>query len=146
MRTVPAGGQLFRRLGRGSANSARRSTGEPTDIKTDTGKIGPAKATNAPPGSFAFSGHDRTHVHMVQADPSGRFVLHVDLGLDKIFIWKFDDAARQADSERPARDLTAARRRSAAFSLPPERTLALLHSGRSLDHRAVRLRCRRPDG
>jgi 6-phosphogluconolactonase (cycloisomerase 2 family) len=28
---------------------------------------------------------------MVQADPSGRFVLHVDLGLDKIFIWKFDD-------------------------------------------------------
>jgi 6-phosphogluconolactonase len=64
--------------------------GEPTDIKTDTGKIGPAKPTNAPPGSFAFSGHDRTHVHMVQADPSGKFVLHVDLGLDKIFVSKFD--------------------------------------------------------
>src|ERR1043165_6443678 len=42
--------------------------GEPTDIKTDSGKIGPTKATNAPPGSFAFSGHDRTHVHMVEAD------------------------------------------------------------------------------
>lgn len=65
--------------------------GEPSDIKTDTGKVGPAKPTNAPPGSFAFSGHDRTHVHMVQADPSGKFVLHVDLGLDKIFIWKFDE-------------------------------------------------------
>ena len=64
--------------------------GEPTDVKTDTGKIGPATPTNAPPGSFAFSGHDRTHVHMVQADPSGKFVLHVDLGLDKIFVWKFD--------------------------------------------------------
>jgi 6-phosphogluconolactonase len=64
--------------------------GEATDIKTDTGKIGPAKPTNAPPGSFAFSGHDRTHVHMAQADPSGKFVLHVDLGLDKIFISKFD--------------------------------------------------------
>ncbi len=35
--------------------------GEASDIKTDAGKIGPAKATNAPPGSFAFSGHDRTH-------------------------------------------------------------------------------------
>ena len=27
-------------------------------------------------GTFAFSGHDRTHAHMIQADPSGRFVLH----------------------------------------------------------------------
>ena len=63
---------------------------EATDIRNDTGKIGPARATNAPPGSFAFSGHDRTHAHMIQADPSGRFVLHVDLGLDRIFVWKFD--------------------------------------------------------
>jgi len=65
--------------------------GEPSDVKNDTGKIGPTKATNAPPGSFAFSGHDRTHAHMIQADPSGRFVVHVDLGLDKIYVWKFDD-------------------------------------------------------
>jgi 6-phosphogluconolactonase (cycloisomerase 2 family) len=27
---------------------------------------------------------------MIEADPSGRFVLHVDLGLDQIFVWKFD--------------------------------------------------------
>jgi 6-phosphogluconolactonase len=65
--------------------------GVATDFKNDSGKIGPTKAMNAPPGSFAFSGHDRTHAHMIQADPSGRFVLHVDLGLDKIFIWKFDE-------------------------------------------------------
>lgn len=64
--------------------------GEATDVENDVGKIGPAKATNAPPGSFAFSGHDRTHAHMIQADPSGRFVLHVDLGLDQIFVWRFD--------------------------------------------------------
>jgi 6-phosphogluconolactonase (cycloisomerase 2 family) len=64
--------------------------GDATDIKKPAGKLGPTKATNAPPGSFAFSGHDRTHAHMIQADPSGRFVLHVDLGLDKIFVWKFD--------------------------------------------------------
>src|SRR5438477_4785754 len=65
--------------------------GAATDIKNDAGKIGPTRATNAPPGSFAFSGHDRTHAHMIQADPSGRFVLHADLGLDQIFVWKFDE-------------------------------------------------------
>jgi 6-phosphogluconolactonase len=63
---------------------------EPSDVKAPTGTIGPTRATHAPPGSFAVSGHDRTHAHMIHADPSGRFVLHVDLGLDKIFIWRFD--------------------------------------------------------
>jgi 6-phosphogluconolactonase (cycloisomerase 2 family) len=64
---------------------------EPSDVKVDAGTIGPRRATHAPPGSFAVSGHDRTHAHMIQADPSGKFVLHVDLGLDKIFVWAFDD-------------------------------------------------------
>lgn len=64
--------------------------GPATDVKNDAGKLGPTTAPHAPPGSFAFSGHDRTHAHMIQADPSGRFVLHVDLGLDQIFVWKFD--------------------------------------------------------
>jgi 6-phosphogluconolactonase len=64
--------------------------GTATDIQEDEGEIGPTRATNAPPGSFAFSGHDRTHAHMIESDPTGRFVFHVDLGLDKIFIWRFD--------------------------------------------------------
>jgi 6-phosphogluconolactonase len=65
--------------------------GGASDIKIDAGVVGRTRATNAPPGSFAFSGHDRTHAHMIQSDPRGRFVLHSDLGLDKIFVWKFDD-------------------------------------------------------
>jgi 6-phosphogluconolactonase len=69
------------------------SLGEATCIQVDEGPIGPTTAVNAPPGSFAFSGHDRTHAHMIQADPSGRFVLHVDLGLDRIYVWKFDSQA-----------------------------------------------------
>jgi len=64
--------------------------GEATEVKHDAGKVGPTRATNAPPGSFAFSGHDRTHAHQIQADPAGRFVLHVDLGLDRIYVWRFD--------------------------------------------------------
>jgi 6-phosphogluconolactonase len=66
------------------------SLGEATEVKKDAGKIGPTKATNAPPGSFAISGHDQTHAHMIEADPSGKFVIHVDLGLDQILVWKFD--------------------------------------------------------
>src|SRR4030095_9657146 len=65
--------------------------GTATDVKEDSGTAGPRKEPNAPPGSFAFSGHDRTHAHMIHADASGRFVLHADLGLDRIFIWKFDE-------------------------------------------------------
>lgn len=64
--------------------------GEPSDIQNDNGPLGPTRAVHAPPGSFAISGHDHTHAHMIQSDPSGRYVLHVDLGLDEILIWKFD--------------------------------------------------------
>ena len=76
--------------------------GEATDIRQDEGGIGPARATNAPPGSHAFSGHDHTHAHMIQADPSGRFVLHVDLGLDRIFVWKFDEQRGALSPNDPA--------------------------------------------
>jgi 6-phosphogluconolactonase (cycloisomerase 2 family) len=75
--------------------------GDATDVKLDAGKLGPSRATSAPPGSMAFSGHDRTHAHMIQADPNGRFVLHVDLGLDRIFVWKFDGAAGMLTPNEP---------------------------------------------
>ncbi len=65
--------------------------GPATDVKTDSGRIGPARPTHAPPGTFAFSGHDRTHAHMIQADASGRFVVHAELGLDVIYVWKFEE-------------------------------------------------------
>ena len=75
--------------------------GKATDIKYDAGKIGPTKATHAPPASFAISGHDRTHTHLIQSDPSGQFVLHVDLGLDQILIWKFDVSTGALMSNAP---------------------------------------------
>lgn len=64
--------------------------GRASDVKIDSGEIGPTRAVHAATGSFAFSGHDRTHAHQISTDPTGNFVMHVDLGLDKIFIWKFD--------------------------------------------------------
>jgi 6-phosphogluconolactonase len=82
--------------------------GEATDIQHDAGKIGPTKAASAPPGSFAFSGHDRTHAHMIQSDPAGHFVLHADLGLDQIFVWKFNEQTGTLTPNDPP-----------AVSLPP---------------------------
>lgn len=67
--------------------------GAATDVRKHEGTVGPRNATSAPPGSFAISGHERPHAHMVQADPSGRFVMAADLGLDQIFVWRFDATA-----------------------------------------------------
>lgn len=64
--------------------------GAATDVKTESGPVGPAHAASAPPGSFAISGHDHPHAHMIQSDPSGRFVISSDLGTDRLMIWKFD--------------------------------------------------------
>lgn len=75
--------------------------GRAVDLKIDEGPIGPRRAKNAPKGSFAFSGHDRTHAHMIAADSSGRHVLHVDLGLDQILVWKFDQQTGQLAANDP---------------------------------------------
>ena len=76
--------------------------GPATDVKEDTGTPGPTHATNAPPGSFAISGHEKPHAHMIQADPSGRFVMAADLALDQILIWKFDVEKGKLSPNQPA--------------------------------------------
>lgn len=47
-------------------------------------------ATNAPPGSFAFSAHEgpNGHPHQMEADPSNRWVLGTDAGQDRIYVWR----------------------------------------------------------
>ncbi len=66
------------------------SLGPAIDVKHDEGAVGPARAIDAPRGSFAESGHDAPHAHYVESDPSGRFVLHTDLGQDRIHVWRFE--------------------------------------------------------
>jgi 6-phosphogluconolactonase (cycloisomerase 2 family) len=75
--------------------------GPATDVKHDQGPLGPPHASSAPPGSFAISGHDSVHAHMIQADPSGRFVLAADLALDRILIWKFDASSGTLSPNNP---------------------------------------------
>lgn len=66
------------------------SLGAPTDVHQDSGAIGSTKATNAPEGSFAISGHDIPHAHMIQVSPDNKFVLHTDLAQDRIYIYRLD--------------------------------------------------------
>jgi 6-phosphogluconolactonase (cycloisomerase 2 family) len=82
--------------------------GAATEVINDEGQPGPVHAANAPRGSFAISGHDRSHAHMVQADPSGRFVLSTDLGLDEILVWRFDvETGKLRPGDSPAVKLPA---------------------------------------
>jgi 6-phosphogluconolactonase (cycloisomerase 2 family) len=62
------------------------------DIHHDTRSLGAAKAANASSGSYAVSGHDAPHAHMIAPDPQGKFVLATDLGQDRIYAYRFDQA------------------------------------------------------
>jgi 6-phosphogluconolactonase len=72
------------------------SLGNPTAVVSDTSAcspacpVGPTHAAKAPPGSFAISGHDAPHAHMIQADAAGNFVIANDLGLDRTIIWSLN--------------------------------------------------------
>jgi 6-phosphogluconolactonase (cycloisomerase 2 family) len=66
------------------------SLGAAADIHRDKGSVGAAQATHAPLGSFAVSGHDAPHAHMIAPDPQNRFVLATDLGQDRIYSYGFD--------------------------------------------------------
>jgi 6-phosphogluconolactonase (cycloisomerase 2 family) len=65
--------------------------GSATDIHIDSGHLGGTQATNGLPGSYAVSGHDAAHAHMIAPDPKGRFVLATDLGQDRIYTYRFDE-------------------------------------------------------
>jgi 6-phosphogluconolactonase len=66
--------------------------GSAIDVHTDTANLGSKHATSAPRGSFAVSGHDRPHAHMIAATPGNKFVLATDLAQDRLYVYKFDSA------------------------------------------------------
>jgi 6-phosphogluconolactonase len=67
--------------------------GAATYVHQDTGSLGPTIPSTAPTGSFAFSGHDKPHAHMIHADPGNHFVLQTDLGQDRIYVSQLDPIA-----------------------------------------------------
>jgi 6-phosphogluconolactonase len=71
-------------------------------VQQDTDNVGPIHATNAPPGSFAISGHDAPHAHMIQADAAGTFVFGTDLGQDRIYSWTLNRGTGKLIANTPA--------------------------------------------
>jgi 6-phosphogluconolactonase len=66
------------------------SLSEAIAMHRDAEGLGSTKAKDAPSGSFAISGHDAPHSHMIQCDPQNRFVLQTDLGQDRIYVYRLD--------------------------------------------------------
>lgn len=64
------------------------------------GSLGATKASAAPPGSFAISGHDAPHAHMIAPSPDNKFVLATDLGQDRIYSYAFDAQTGQLSAPR----------------------------------------------
>jgi 6-phosphogluconolactonase (cycloisomerase 2 family) len=64
--------------------------GPAVDIHRDDSFVGSTHATDGSPGSYAISGHDAPHAHMIAADPRNRFVLATDLGQDRIYTFRLD--------------------------------------------------------
>ncbi|WP_337264455.1 MULTISPECIES: lactonase family protein [unclassified Serratia (in: enterobacteria)] len=65
--------------------------GEASSVQQAEGPAGAAKPAGAVEGSFAISDHNGPHAHMIASDPSGNFVFSTDLGLDRIYQWRFDN-------------------------------------------------------
>lgn len=76
--------------------SPNGSLGPAVDVQNDASAcavqcpVGPTHAQNAPPGSFAISGHTAPHAHMIQPTSAGDFVIVNDLGLDLTIVWQLD--------------------------------------------------------
>jgi 6-phosphogluconolactonase (cycloisomerase 2 family) len=79
------------------------SLGAAVDVRRDSDSVGSVQPRNAPAGSFAFSGHDAPHAHMIAADPANQFVLATDLGQDRIYSYRFDSATGKltANGDQP---------------------------------------------
>jgi 6-phosphogluconolactonase (cycloisomerase 2 family) len=69
------------------------SLADAADVKQDVDAVGPINAAGGPSGSFAISGHDAPHGHMIESDRSGRFVYWADLGQDRLYFSAFNEAS-----------------------------------------------------
>jgi 6-phosphogluconolactonase len=64
--------------------------GAASDVHRDVGHLGSTQPEDAPKGSYAVSGHDAPHAHMIAADPQGKYVLATDLGQDRLYTYRLD--------------------------------------------------------
>jgi len=141
---VRAGGQLLAAAPSRCCRFLRRPTRPRHGGQKRRRHDRPAKAANAPPGSFAFSGHDRTHAHMIQSRYRGSIRLHAT------WVWT------NLHSGSSTTGGNADRRGNAFDVLPPgdargtststQRTLVLFVQEEGSNIGRLRLRAPRRDG
>lgn len=66
--------------------------GDLVDLYKPTGPKSPERAEDDPPGNYSASSHAHSRVHMVSFDPSGRYLIADDAGLDQVHVLKLDPA------------------------------------------------------
>lgn len=66
------------------------------------GQLGPASAVVQHTGGSVHPRQAGPHAHMIVPDPSGDYVLAVDLGLDQILAYRLDAASGRLDAVEPA--------------------------------------------
>lgn len=82
---------------------ANGGLGAAVDVQGDQGPAGAARPAEGPPGNFSISDHGNgPHAHMMAADPSGKFVIVNDLGLDRTFFWRIDEQSGKLTPNDPA--------------------------------------------
>jgi 6-phosphogluconolactonase len=66
------------------------------------GRLGPARTVLRNSGQGPTSRQDSPHAHMVLFDPTNAFLLGVDLGLDRVFSYRFDANTGSATPNTPS--------------------------------------------
>lgn len=66
--------------------------GDLVDLYKPSGAKSPERAEDDPPGNYSASSHAHSRVHMVSFDPSGRYLIADDAGLDQVHVLKLDPA------------------------------------------------------
>ena len=142
-------GRILRQLVRSLPNFARRVARacgvSEARLSVTLTLVTTKPATNAPPGSFAFSAHEgpNGHPHQMEADPSNQWVLGTDAGQDRIYVWKLTPGGYSApDSGCDTLREHAPGRWAPALRVPPQRRLDVLHSGRSVHHHVLAFQSR----
>ncbi|WP_052420859.1 lactonase family protein [Paraburkholderia ferrariae] len=67
--------------------------GEAVSVQAPQAPAGAQHAAEGVPGSFAISDHDGPHAHTIVPSPDGRFAISTDLGVDRTYMWKFDETS-----------------------------------------------------
>ncbi|WP_321782932.1 lactonase family protein [Paraburkholderia sp. J94] len=67
--------------------------GEAVSVQAPQAPAGAQHAAEGVPGSFAISDHDGPHAHAIVPSPDGRFAISTDLGVDRTYVWRFDEAS-----------------------------------------------------